>query len=57
MSFATVSARCDGSVMSERLGVGEWMILEATCVILVSLFLLEVANTVKKHTTLIKAVK
>lgn len=37
------------SLMSKTLGVGRQMILEAVCVMLVSLFLLEMVNMVKKQ--------
>lgn len=51
MSFAIVSARHVTAVcfMSERLRVGRQMILEAVCVMPVSLFLLEMMNMLKKH--------
>lgn len=51
MSFAIVSARraMAPQFMSEKLGVGRQMIWEAACVLLVSLFLLEVVNMVKKQ--------
>lgn len=37
------------SLMFKTLGVGRQMILEAVCVMLVSLFLLEMVNMVKKQ--------
>ncbi len=46
MSFAIVSALAPW-FMSERLGVGRQMILEAVCLMLGSLFLLRMVNMVK----------
>ena len=53
MSFTILSARhvMALSFMSERLAVGKWVILDAACVILPGLFLLEMVNMVKKQGT------
>lgn len=52
MSFAIVTARHVMALrfISDRLGVGKQMILETVCVMLVTLFLVEMVNMMKYST-------